>query len=126
MKTSPLSVLFAALLLTPALYAAEPSPPATPPDSPPTATPQAPPPREASLELPQTITRTGHEFNARCSDEDFAETRFPQKLVNTCTQLLLTWQAEASNRGNDTAGGAVPVPNTGAMRIIHGIPFSGW
>lgn len=74
----------------------------------------------ASEELPQTLTRSGHQFVAHCSDEDFARARFPQKLASKCTSLLRSWQAEASERGNRMGPPAGGIESFGAPR---GIPF---
>ena len=72
-------------------------------------------------ELPSTLTRSGHQFVAHCSDEDFARAKFPQKLARKCTSLLRSWRAEASNRGN-----GIGAPGSGIDRFgaPHGIPFA--
>lgn len=70
--------------------------------------------------VPQTVTRSGHEFLARCSNEAFARARFPQKLAARCTRLMAIWRAEASGRGNGTADTAQVTP-FGAPR---GIPLT--
>ena len=71
--------------------------------------------------LPQTMTRSGHQFVAHCSDEDFARAKFPQKLARKCTSLLRSWRAEASNRGNGIGAPGSGIDRFGAPR---GIPFA--
>lgn len=82
MKTLPFPAVLAAALFAPAAFASGMATPAS--------------------ELPQTVTRSGHQFIAHCSNDDFASARFPEKLARRCALLLKTWQAEASGRDNAT------------------------
>lgn len=75
-------------------------------------------------ELPETPTRSGHEFLAHCSEDDFARARFPQKLARKCTALLELWRAEASGRGNRQGAPSSGVDGFGAPRGIPMIPPS--
>ena len=75
-------------------------------------------------ELPETPTRSGHEFLAHCSEDDFARARFPQKLARKCTALLELWRAEASGRGNRQGAPGSGVDGFGAPRGIPMIPPS--
>lgn len=104
MKTIPLSAFFAALLLAPTLHAKEAAAPA-----------------DASA-LPQTITRSGHQFLAHCGDEDFARARFPQKLARKCTGLLQSWRAEARGDDNWVGPPDTSIPSFGAPRGIPSTP----
>ena len=75
-------------------------------------------------DLPKTMTRSGHQFVAHCSDEDFARAKFPQKLARKCTALLELWRAEASGRGNRQGAPSSGVDGFGAPRGIPMIPPS--
>jgi hypothetical protein len=72
-------------------------------------------------DLPQTLTRSGHQFVAHCSDDDFARARFPQKLARKCTSLLRSWQSEASGRDDKIGPPTGGIARFGAPR---GIPFA--
>ena len=62
-------------------------------------------------DFPSKITRTGHEFRARCSDEDFATARFPDQLYGRCIKLLQTWRYEATRKD------PMRLPPTGGIEV---------
>ena len=73
-------------------------------------------------ELPSTLTRSGHQFVAHCSDEDFARAKFPQKLARKCTSLLHTWRAEAAGRGNGIGPPGSGINPVGATLVVPFVP----
>ncbi len=73
-------------------------------------------------DLPQTMTRSGHQFVAHCSDEDFARAKFPQKLARKCTSLLHTWRAEAAGRGNGIGPPGSGINPVGATLVVPFVP----
>ena len=42
------------------------------------------------------ITSSGYAFIARCGDQAFARTRYPQNLAERCERLLRRWRWEAN------------------------------
>ena len=54
------------------------------------------PPAIPSLHTPSTITSSGQVFIARCDNQAFAKTRYPQNLAERCERLLKRWRWEAN------------------------------
>ncbi len=87
MKPLSLSVVLAAAFASSTVQAAPQPEPATS-ESRPAVIP--------SLYTPSTLTPSGRRFIARCSDEAFAKTRYPDGLADQCERLLGLWHREAN------------------------------
>ena len=86
MKSLPLSILLAAAFASPTVHGTEVEPSSGTPGA--AAIP--------ALHTPSTITSSGQVFIARCDDQAFAKTRYPQNLAERCERLLKRWRWEAN------------------------------
>ena len=81
-----LSVVLAAALASPIVHGTEAASSPAKPES--AAIP--------ALHTPSAITSSGYAFIARCDDQAFARTRYPQNLAERCERLLKRWRWEAN------------------------------
>lgn len=111
MKTLSLSVVLAAAFASPA-HGSEPQ----------SAAADASVHVIPALYSPSIVTHSGRQFIARCDDDAFARTRYPEGLAEQCERLLGLWHREAALREHPVGASAPPIPDRNALRFSHMFP----